>query len=207
MGDAADIAADGDKLKGTRAVYGGKAVAVYQLERRPGVAWIRARLKRRHHPGQIRPTSNTSLPLPIPSPRRGSWNVRPKFMKGSGSKTPAGLSLAVEDSADLNRLNNSRNSPTPSAPRLPPREPPAMPAGFPLLGKSAKQANASRPICTSPWEFPAPVNISSALPTPKSSLPLTSINTPIFKHCRFGIVEDYKKVVGLLKEKLLAMKG
>jgi electron transfer flavoprotein alpha subunit len=27
-------------------------------------------------------------------------------------------------------------------------------------------------------------------------------DAPIFKHCRFGIVEDYKKVVPLLREKL-----
>jgi electron transfer flavoprotein alpha subunit len=40
---------------------------------------------------------------------------------------------------------------------------------------------------------------------------IAAINTdqhaPIFKHCRFGLVEDYKKVVGLLRDKLLAMKG
>jgi electron transfer flavoprotein alpha subunit len=35
---------------------------------------------------------------------------------------------------------------------------------------------------------------------------IAAINTdpdaPIFKHCRFGIVEDYRKVVPLLREKL-----
>ena len=30
-------------------------------------------------------------------------------------------------------------------------------------------------------------------------------DAPIFKSCRFGIVEDYKKVVPLLKEKLAAL--
>ncbi|HMV49245.1 MAG TPA: electron transfer flavoprotein subunit alpha/FixB family protein, partial [Blastocatellia bacterium] len=30
-------------------------------------------------------------------------------------------------------------------------------------------------------------------------------DAPIFKHCSFGIVEDYKKVVPLLKEKLAAL--
>jgi electron transfer flavoprotein alpha subunit len=35
---------------------------------------------------------------------------------------------------------------------------------------------------------------------------IAAINTdpdaPIFKHCQFGLVEDYKKVIGPLKEKL-----
>jgi electron transfer flavoprotein alpha subunit len=30
-------------------------------------------------------------------------------------------------------------------------------------------------------------------------------DAPIFKSCRFGIVEDYKKVIPLLKEKLAAL--
>ncbi len=30
-------------------------------------------------------------------------------------------------------------------------------------------------------------------------------DAPIFKHCRFGIVEDYHKVVPLLREKLAAL--
>ena len=38
---------------------------------------------------------------------------------------------------------------------------------------------------------------------------IAAINTdpdaPIFKHCRFGIVEDYRKVVPLLREKLSAL--
>jgi electron transfer flavoprotein alpha subunit len=38
---------------------------------------------------------------------------------------------------------------------------------------------------------------------------ISAINTdpdaPIFKHCQFGIVEDYRKVVPLLREKLAAL--
>ena len=34
----------------------------------------------------------------------------------------------------------------------------------------------------------------------------TDKDAPIFKHCKFGIVEDYKKVIPLLKEKLAAAK-
>ena len=30
----------------------------------------------------------------------------------------------------------------------------------------------------------------------------TDSDAPIFKHCRFGLVEDYQKVVGPLREKL-----
>ncbi len=35
----------------------------------------------------------------------------------------------------------------------------------------------------------------------------TDPNAPIFKHCRFGLVEDYKKVVDLLRTKLMELKG
>jgi len=34
----------------------------------------------------------------------------------------------------------------------------------------------------------------------------TDADAPIFKHCRFGIVEDYRKVIPLLREKLAAAK-
>jgi electron transfer flavoprotein alpha subunit len=30
----------------------------------------------------------------------------------------------------------------------------------------------------------------------------TDADAPIFKHCRFGLVEDYKKVVGPLRDRL-----
>ena len=40
---------------------------------------------------------------------------------------------------------------------------------------------------------------------------IAAINTdpdaPIFKHCNFGIVEDYKNVVPLLTEKLAILMG
>jgi electron transfer flavoprotein alpha subunit len=40
---------------------------------------------------------------------------------------------------------------------------------------------------------------------------IAAINTdpdaPIFKHCRFGIVEDYRKVVPLLRQKLIAIQN
>jgi len=40
---------------------------------------------------------------------------------------------------------------------------------------------------------------------------IAAINTdpdaPIFKHCRFGIVEDYRKVVPLLRQKLIALQN
>ena len=35
----------------------------------------------------------------------------------------------------------------------------------------------------------------------------TDPNAPIFKHCRFGLVEDYRNVVDLLRTKLAARKG
>jgi electron transfer flavoprotein alpha subunit len=208
MGDAADIAADGDKLKGTRAVYGGKAVAVYQLERRPGVAWIRARAQAPASPrtdqADIKHIATSADPI-----------AATRLLE---RQTEVHEGVRLEDARWIVSGGRGLGGPEP----------------FEQLKELADsigaQVAASRAACDAGWVPPtwqvgqtgkrvAPdlylaVGISGAsqhLIGIADAKVIAAINidqhAPIFKHCRFGIVEDYKKVVGLLKEKLLAMKG
>ena len=98
----------------------------------------------------------------------------------------------------------------------------------PLAEQMRAQLAASRAACDAGWVSPTmQVGQTGKKVTPELYLAIAitgasqhiagiseakniaAINTdadaPIFKHCRFGIVEDYKKVVPLLREKLAEM--
>src|SRR5258705_3082923 len=58
VGDGVDVHVDGEALRVSRQVYGGKAQAVIELKRKPAVVWLRARSfsapKPRAEAGEIR---------------------------------------------------------------------------------------------------------------------------------------------------------
>ncbi|MBX9655278.1 electron transfer flavoprotein subunit alpha/FixB family protein [bacterium] len=208
IGDAADVVAEGDILKVTRSVYGGKAVAVYHLERRPSVAWIRARAQAAATPrstqAEIKHIATSADP-----------NAATRLLE---RQTEAHEGVRLEDARWIISGGRGLGGPEP----------------FEQLKELADtigaQVAASRAACDAGWVPPswqvgqtgkrvAPdlylaVAISGAsqhLIGIADAKVVAAINTdqhaPIFKHCQFGIVEDYKKVVSLLKEKLQALKG
>jgi electron transfer flavoprotein alpha subunit len=202
--DAVGITAEGGKLRVTRGVYGGKATAVIALERAPGVVWVRARAMAGadaagRSPGEVQ---NVSVELPA--------EPRVKVVKRH-EEAKAGVRL--EDARIIVSGGRGLGGPEPFKELQS------------LADAIGAQMAASRAACDAGWVPPswqvgqtgkkvAPdlymaIAISGAsqhIMGIADSKVICAINTdadaPIFKHCRFGLAEDYKKVVGPLRERL-----
>ncbi len=207
MADTAAIRMDGDHLLAQRTAYGGKAISIYRLKKSPAVVWLRAR---GFEPAPEQPSSGevTSLDL----------NLDPPRIRIVGREVAAQEGVRLEDAPVIVSGGRGLGGPEP----------------FQELKRLADtigaEQGASRAACDAGWVPPnwqvgqtgkkvAPelyiaIAISGAsqhLLGMGDSKVVAAINTdadaPIFKHCSFGIVEDYKAVVPLLTEKLQALSG
>jgi len=203
-GDAVDISAAGDQLRVTRGVYGGKATAVIALNRSPGVVWVRARA--------LEPAAATGKPA-------GKIQKLSLDLKDSARVKVVSRHVEAKEGARLEEarliVSGGRGLGGPE----PFKELQA------LASAMGAQMAASRAACDAGWVPPswqvgqtgkkvAPelymaIAISGAsqhIMGIADSKVICAINrdpdAPIFKHCRFGLVEDYQKVVGPLREKL-----
>jgi electron transfer flavoprotein alpha subunit len=205
MADAAAIRMDGDHLLAQRTAYGGKAISIYRLKQQPAVVWLRARgfepAAERQSAGEV-----TSVDLALDAPR----------IRITGREVAEQEGVRLEDARIIVSGGRGLGGPEP----------------FRELKKLADsigaEQGASRAACDAGWVPPnwqvgqtgkkvAPelyiaIAISGAsqhLLGMGDSKVVAAINTdadaPIFKHCSFGIVEDYKAVVPLLTEKLQAI--
>lgn len=202
MADAAALSVAGGQVRAQRTAYGGKAIAVYELKRQPAVVWTRARSLQPAEPtGAAAPVERRALQLPAP---------KVKIVERIAEQQEG---VKLEDADVIVSGGRGLGGPEP----------------FEDLKKLAAvigaENAASRAACDAGWVPPnwqvgqtgkkvAPelylaIAISGAsqhLLGMGDSKVIAAINTdaeaPIFKHCSFGIVEDYKKVVPLLTEKL-----
>ncbi len=202
VGDAVGVTLVDGRLHVTRGVYGGKATAVIALARSPGVVWVRARAMA---PAEARtPGEVEKIQLAISPDTRVKVVSRQVEAKGGAR---------LEDARLIVSGGRGLGGPEP----------------FKQLQSLADaigaQMAASRAACDAGWVPPswqvgqtdkkvAPelymaIAISGAsqhIMGIADSKVICAINrdpdAPIFKHCRFGLVEDYQKVVGPLVEKL-----
>ncbi|MBA3765807.1 MAG: electron transfer flavoprotein subunit alpha/FixB family protein, partial [Acidobacteria bacterium] len=207
VGDGVEVRVEGEDLRVSRQVYGGKAQAVIALKRRPAVVWLRARsfapATAREEVGEI---IRSSLPVQVDTRTR---IVERKREEGGASR--------LEEARVIVSGGRGIGGPEPFETEL-----------KPLADLLGAQMAASRAACDAGWVPPTwQVGQTGKKVTPELYLGIAitgasqhmagiseakniaAINTdpdaPIFKHCRFGIVEDYRKVVPLLREKLAAL--
>jgi electron transfer flavoprotein alpha subunit len=203
-GDAVAVVAEGGQLRVTRGVYGGKATAVLALARSPGVVWIRARAMDPADPSDRTPGEVQKIDLDLQPDER---------VKVVSRHVEAKEGAKLEDARVIVSGGRGLGGPEP----------------FKELEKLAAvmraQMAASRAACDAGWVPPswqvgqtgkkvAPelylaIAISGAsqhIMGIADSKVIAAINrdpdAPIFKHCRFGLVEDYQKVIGPLCERL-----
>ncbi|MEW6128447.1 MAG: electron transfer flavoprotein subunit alpha/FixB family protein [Acidobacteriota bacterium] len=195
------------KVRVTRSVYGGKAMASIELKKSPAVVWLRSRA---FDTAPARGTQAEISQATVELPAQLSATITER-------KVEAGDEARLEDAKII--VSGGRG--------LGGSEP------FIELRKIADilgaQMGASRAACDSGWVPPswqigqtgkkvapglyiavAIHGASQHLAGMSDSKCVAAINidkdAPIFKHCRFGIVEDYRKVVPLLIERLKELK-
>ena len=206
MSDGTGLSVADGTIRVSRSAYGGKAEAVYELKRSPAVVWVRARGFEPALPaGSEAVVEKTSVELPEATTRIVERHVEEQegiplddaqLVVGGGR----GLG-AAEPFDDLRILATVMNA----------------------------AVGASRSACDEGWVPPsyqigqtgkkiAPelylaVAISGAaqhMLGVSDAKALCAINTdpdaPIFRSCHFGIVEDYRKVVPPLTERLRELK-
>jgi electron transfer flavoprotein alpha subunit len=193
----------------SRQVYGGKAQATIELKRTPAVLWTRSRsfapANRRSEPGDI-----TELSLDV------ALDTRTRIIK---RKRESQSEQRLEEARVIVSGGRGIGGPEPFNDEL-----------KPLAELLGAQLAASRAACDAGWVPPTlQVGQTGKKVTPDLYLAIAitgasqhmagiseakniaAINTdpdaPIFKHCRFGIVEDYRKVVPLLRQKLIALQN
>ena len=207
VGDVVEVSLEAEVVRVSRQVYGGKAQATIELKRRPAVVWLRARS---FQPAVARSESGavTSVQLDLPNDNRTRIVERKREAQGE---------TRLEEARVI--VSGGRGI--------------GGPEGFrdelrPLADQLGAQLAASRAACDAGWVPPtwqvgqtgkkvspdfylaiAITGASQHMAGISEAKNIAAINTdpdaPIFKHCRFGIVEDYRKVVPLLREKLAAL--
>ncbi len=207
VGDGVEVRMEGEALRVSRQVYGGKAQAVLELKRPPAVVWLRARA---FAPAVPRPEAReiTRAALNIQADTRTRIVER---------KREEGGDVRLEEARVIVSGGRGIGGPEPFESEL-----------KPLADLLGAQMAASRAACDAGWVPPTwQVGQTGKKVTPELYLGIAitgasqhmagiseakviaAVNTdsdaPIFKHSRFGIVEDYRKVVPLLREKLAAL--
>lgn len=206
-GDCVEVRVEGDALRVGRQVYGGKAHAILELKRSPAVVWLRARS---FPPAAARAAAGEVLRAALNLQRDARTRVVERRREGVGESR-------LEEARVIVSGGRGIGGPEPFETEL-----------RPLAELLGAQLAASRAACDAGWVPPTwQVGQTGKKVTPELYLAvaitgasqhmagisearnIAAINTdpdaPIFKHCRFGIVEDYRKVVPLLREKLRQM--
>jgi electron transfer flavoprotein alpha subunit len=207
-GDAVEVSAAAGQLRVTRGVYGGKATAVLALKRSPAVVWVRARAlapaaEAERPAGRIE-TANFELQA----------DSRVKLVT---RHVEAKAGARLEEARLIVSGGRGLGGPEPFS---------QLQALADVMGA---QMAASRAACDAGWVPPSwqvgqtgkkvspelymAIAISGAsqhIMGIADSKVICAINrdpdAPIFKHCRFGLVEDYQKVVGPLRDALRSSK-
>ena len=209
VGDAANISVSGNELRVVRQVYGGKAQATIALKRNPAVVWLRAR--------SFASAERLAVASQVKHVQVDVSNVRASKVIERKRETQGEARL--EEARVIVSGGRGIGGPEPFSAEL-----------KPLAELMGAQLAASRAACDAGWVPPtwqvgqtgkkvspdlylaiAITGASQHMADISEAKNIAAINTdpdaPIFKHCRFGIVEDYRKVVPLLREKLEALQN
>ena len=207
VGDGVEVRAEGGApgvVRVVRQVYGGKAQAVIELRRAPAVVWLRAR-SFAPAPARMEAGEVTRGAFDVQADARTRVVERVRGEQGEAR---------LEEARVIVSGGRGIGGPQPFETEL-----------RPLAELLGAQMAASRAACDAGWVPPtwqvgqtgkkvapelylaiAITGASQHMAGISEAKTIAAINTdpeaPIFKHCRFGIVEDYRKVVPLLREKL-----
>jgi len=205
-GDALSLKAEGEAVLVTRSVYGGKALATFALRRKPAVIWVRARAYDPARP-QDASAEIVHMQLKIEEDQRVVLIDR---------QTQPQDAARLEDARVIVSGGRGLGGPEPFTHLQS------------LASAMGAQVAASRAACDAGWvpagwqvgqtgkkvapELYLAIAISGAsqhIMGIADAKTIAAINldpdAPIFHHCQFGLVDDYRKVVGPLREKIIEL--
>jgi electron transfer flavoprotein alpha subunit len=207
VGDGVELRRQGRALRVTRQVYGGKAQAVIELKRSPAVVWLRTRAFAAAMAGAVSGEITRAV-LDI--------KVDPRARIIERKREDAG-EVRLEDARVIVAGGRGIGGAEPFTTEL-----------RPLAQLLGAQMAASRAACDAGWvpstwqvgqtgkkvapDLYLAIAINGAsqhLAGISEAKNIAAINidpdAPIFKHSRFGLVGDYRKVVPLLRERIAAL--
>jgi electron transfer flavoprotein alpha subunit len=207
VGDGVAVDLDGQTFRVSRQVYGGKAQAVIELKRKPAVVWLRARSFSAAVPraaaGEVRQAvydiSRDARTRVIERRREAQGEARLEEARvivsgGRGIGGPEPFEMELKPLADLLGAQMAASRAACDAGWVPPTW---------QVGQTGKKVTPNLYLAI------AITGASQHMAGISEAKNIAAINTdpdaPIFKHCAFGIVEDYRKVVPLLREKLVSL--
>ncbi len=204
VGDAVEVELLGGTVRAKRQVYGGKAQAVIELKCRPAVLWLRARSFQpaapRATPGDIKRAAvslETKARTRIVERRRddtGQARLEDARVIVAGGRGLGGREPFVKDLQPLADLLGARMAATRAA----------CDAGW--VPASWQVGLTGKKVAPDLYLAVAISGASQHLAGISDAKNVAAINSdaeaPIFGHCQFGIVGDYRQVVPLLYEKL-----
>jgi len=211
VGDAISLEVIDQQVRAQRSVYGGKAVATIGLRRLPAVVWLRARA---FAPPDLGERSGLADPVPVEATLLAPTLDLPLTVRISERIEEAATGARLEEAKVIVSGGRGLGGPEPFV---------ELQALSTILGG---QTAASRAACDSGWCPPswqvgqtgrkvAPSlylavairGASQHMAGISESKVIAAINldpeAPIFRHCRFGLVEDYRKVLPLLQRRLV----
>ena len=204
VGDGVGVDTQNGVVRVTRQVYGGKAEAVIELKRSPAVVWLRSRS---FEPAPARASAGEIIGAALDIKPDTRIRVVERKREESGT-------ARLEDARIIVSGGRGIGGPEPFSNEL-----------QPLADLLGAQMAATRAACDAGWVPPtwqvgqtgkkvAPelylaIAVSGAsqhLAGISEAKNIAAINTdaeaPIFKHCRLGVVGDYRKLVPLIRERL-----
>ncbi|HVP49825.1 MAG TPA: electron transfer flavoprotein subunit alpha/FixB family protein [Candidatus Bathyarchaeia archaeon] len=207
VGDGIGVEVQDGVVRVTRQVYGGKAQAVIALKRSPAVVWLRSRS---FDPAPARTAAGEIVQAKLENKPDTRTRIVERKQEDSGA-------ARLEDARIIVAGGRGIGGSEPFSKEL-----------QPLADLLGAQMAATRAACDAGWvpatwqvgqtgkkvapELYLAIAISGAsqhLAGISEAKNIAAINTdaeaPIFKHCRFGVVADYRKLLPLVREKLGAV--
>ncbi len=205
-GDALSLSGQSEMVLVSRSVYGGKAQATVKLRRAPAIIWVRARAQ---DPAQPQNPTTDIMRWTLELEQNTNIRVVDRQTEIQGT-------ARLEDARIIISGGRGLGGPEPFT---------QLKALAEILGG---QMAASRAACDAGWvpaewqvgqtgkkvspELYLAIAISGAsqhIMGIADAKTIAAINldpdAPIFQHCQFGLVEDYRQVVGPLREKLIEL--
>ncbi len=203
VGDVTAVIAAANSIRVHRSTYGGKAEAVVELKRTPAVLWLRGRA---FAPAGLTDRTAPIKRIAVELPTKVRANLIERSSTAEGNQR-------LEDAKVIISGGRGLGGPAPFAEL---RD---------LAGMLGGQVGASRAACDAGWVAPSlQVGQTGRKVAPQLYLAvaihgasqhmagvsdakvIAAINidsdAPIFKYCSFGIVEDYRKVLPMLRARL-----